>query len=155
MGLKGFIYTPDCTIFSNFFRGGPPNPHRREATPLPNPPQSALRASRNPPGWLLDPPLISWHGIKKTSRALEYDFRIRKMTRAASQAEDANSSRTPGLNSSVQTSMNDHRVRFYLCLNESASGISYFILAMKSCQERLNLNETQRRYFKYELQFKI
>ena len=26
---------------------------------------------------------------------------------------------------------------------------------MKSCQERLNLNETQRPYFKYELQFKI
>ena len=45
------------------------------------------------------------------------------MTRAASQAEDAYSSRTPGLNSSVQTSMNDHHVRYYLGLNESASGI--------------------------------
>ena len=79
------------------------------------------------------------------------------MTRAASQAGDAESSRTPGLNSSIQTSMNDHGVRYYLyvCHNESASVIPYFILAVKSCQERLNLNETQRRYFKYELQFKI
>ena len=77
------------------------------------------------------------------------------MTRAASQAEDAYSSRTPGLNSGVQTFMNDHLLRYYLCLNESASVIPYFILAVKSCQERLNLNETRRRYFKYELQFKI
>ena len=77
------------------------------------------------------------------------------MTRAASQAGDAYFSRTPGLNSSVQTSMNDHGVRYYLRLNESASvtGIPYFILAVKSCQERLNCNE-KRRYFKYELQFK-
>ena len=36
------------------------------------------------------------------------------MTRAASQAGDAESSRTPGLNSSVQTSMNDHGVRYYI-----------------------------------------
>ena len=77
------------------------------------------------------------------------------MTRAVSQAGNAYSSRTPGLNSSVQTFMNDHGVRYYLCLNESASVIPYFILARpKSCQERLNLNE-RRRYFKYELQFKI
>ena len=47
------------------------------------------------------------------------------MTRAASQVGDADSSRTPGLNSSVQTSMNDNGVRYYLCLNESASVISY------------------------------
>ena len=77
------------------------------------------------------------------------------MTIAASQLGDADSSRTPDLNSSVQTSMNDHGVRYYLCLNESESVIPYFIWAVKSCQERLNLNETQRRYFKYELQLKI
>ena len=79
------------------------------------------------------------------------------MTRAASQAGDADSSRTPGLNSCVQTTMNDHGVRFYLCLNENASVIPYFILAAKACQERLNLNETQGRYFKNDqlLQFKI
>ena len=77
------------------------------------------------------------------------------MRRVASQAGDAESSRTPGLNSSIQTSMNDHGVHYYFCHNESASVIPYFILAVKSCQERLNLNETQRRYFKYELQFKI
>ena len=53
------------------------------------------------------------------------------MTRAASQAGDAYSSKTPGLNSSVQTSMNDHGVRYYLCLNESASVIPYFI---NSCE---------------------
>ena len=77
------------------------------------------------------------------------------MTRAASQAGDAESTRTPGLNSNIQTSMNDHGVRYYLCHNESASVIPYFILAVKSYQEKLDLNETQRRYFKYELQFKI
>ena len=77
------------------------------------------------------------------------------MTRAAAQAGDAESSRTPDLNSSIITSMNDRGVRYYLCHNESASVIPYFILAAKSCQERSNLNETQRRYFKYELQFKI
>ena len=66
------------------------------------------------------------------------------MTRAASQAGDAESSWTPDLNSSVQTSKNDHGVRFYLCHNERASVIPYFILAAKSCQERLNLNETLR-----------
>ena len=43
------------------------------------------------------------------------------MTRAASKVGDAESSRTPGLNSSIQTSMNDHGVRYHLCLNESAS----------------------------------
>ena len=74
------------------------------------------------------------------------------MTRAASQAGDADSSKTPGLNSSV---LSDHDVRYYLCHNESASIIPYFILAVKSCQDRLNLNETRRRYFKYKLQFKI
>ena len=79
------------------------------------------------------------------------------MTRAASQAGDAKSSRTPGVNSSVQTSMNTtvYAITLYLCHNESASVNPYFILDVKSCQERLNLYETQRRYFKYELQFKI
>ena len=51
--------------------------------------------------------------------------------------------------------MNGHGVRYDLCHNESASVIPYFILAAKSSQDRLNLIETQRRYFKYELQFKI
>ena len=59
------------------------------------------------------------------------------MTRAASQAGDAESSRTPGLNSSVQTSMNDQGVRYYLCHNDSASVIPYFKLAAKSYQERV------------------
>ena len=77
------------------------------------------------------------------------------MMRASSQAGDAESSRTPGLNSSIQTSINEHGIRYYLCHNKSASVIPYFILAVKSCQERFDLNETQRRYFKYELQFKI
>ena len=45
---------------------------------------------------------------------IKLDFRVRKMTRAASQAGDADSSRTPSLNSSVQTSMNDHGVRYYI-----------------------------------------
>ena len=58
------------------------------------------------------------------------------MTRAASQAGDADSSQAPGLNSSVQMSMNDHAVRYYLCHNKSASVIPYFILAVKSCQDR-------------------
>ena len=76
-----------------------------------------------------------------------------KMTKAASQAVDADSYRTPGINSSVQTSMNDHGVRYYLCHNENASVIPYFILAVKSCQDsyRLNLNKTRRRYFKIKL----
>ena len=65
------------------------------------------------------------------------------MTRVANQDGDADSCRTPGINSSVQTSMNDHDVRYYLYHNESASVIPYFILAAKSCQERLNLNETR------------
>ena len=77
------------------------------------------------------------------------------MTRAASQAGDAESSRAPFLNSSIQTSMNNHGIRYNLCHNKSASVIPYFILAVKSRQERLDLNETQRRYFKYELQFKM
>ena len=77
------------------------------------------------------------------------------MTRSASQAGDAESSQTHGLNSSVHKSMNGHGVRYDLCHNESASVIPYLILSAKSYQERLNLNETQRRYFKYELQFKI
>ena len=51
------------------------------------------------------------------------------MTRAASQAGDADSSRTPGLNSSV-TSINDHGVRYYLCHNESTSIIAYLVLAV-------------------------
>ena len=65
------------------------------------------------------------------------------MTRAASQAVDADSSWTPGLNSSIQTCMNDHGVCYYLCHNESASVIPYVILAVKSCQNRLNLNKTR------------
>ena len=85
---------------------------------------------------------------------IKYDFKVRKMTRAASQAGDAYSSRTPGLNSSVQTPMNVHGLRYYLCHNESTSIIPYFILAVTSCQERMNRNE-RRRYFKYELQFKL
>ena len=66
------------------------------------------------------------------------------MTTGANQSGDAEPSRTPGLNSSIQTSMNDHGIRYYLCHNESASVIPYFILAVKSCQERLNLNETRK-----------
>ena len=58
--------------------------------------------------------------MKKTSR-------VRKMTRAASQAGDADSSRIPSLNSSVQTSMNDHGVRYYLCHNESACYSVFYI----------------------------
>ena len=46
------------------------------------------------------------------------------MTRAVSQPGDTYSYRTPGLHSSVQTSINDHGVRYYLCHNESASVIS-------------------------------
>ena len=49
------------------------------------------------------------------------------MTTAASQAGDADSFLTPGLDSSVQMSMNDHGVRYQLCQNESASVIPYFI----------------------------
>ena len=63
------------------------------------------------------------------------------MTKAASQAGDADSSLTPGLNSSVQTSINDNGVRYYLYHNESASVIPYFILVVKSCQNRLNLTK--------------
>ena len=37
------------SFFQNFLGGGPPNPHRREGTPLPYPPHSALRDSRKPP----------------------------------------------------------------------------------------------------------
>ena len=48
------------------------------------------------------------------------------MTRATSQAGDAESSRTPGLSSSIQTSMNDHDVRYHLCHNESASDDKLF-----------------------------
>ena len=53
--------------------------------------------------------------------------------RAASQAEDdADTSRTPGLNASVQTSLNDHGVCYYLCYNKSASVIPYLIII--SCE---------------------
>ena len=61
------------------------------------------------------------------------------MTRVASQAGDADSSWTPGLDSGVQMSINDQGVRYYLCQNESASVIPYLILAVKSCQESLTL----------------
>ena len=77
------------------------------------------------------------------------------MTKAARQTGDADSPRTPGLNSSALTSMYDHGVCYYLRHNESLSVIPYFILAVKSCRYRLNLNETRRRGFKYKLQFKI
>ena len=54
--------------------------------------------------------------MKKTLRVLKIklDFRVRNITIAASQAGDAESCQTPGLNSSVQTSMNDHGVRYYI-----------------------------------------
>ena len=65
------------------------------------------------------------------------------MTRAASQAGDADSFRTPGLNSSVQTSMNDRGVPYYWRQNESAWLIRYLILAVKSCQDSLNLNKRE------------
>ena len=55
------------------------------------------------------------------------------MTRAANQAGDSASSRTPpGLNSGAQESINDHGVRYYLYHNESVSVIQYLILAVKS-----------------------
>ena len=76
------------------------------------------------------------------------------MTKAACQAGDADLPRPSGLNSNVQTSTNDHCVRYNLCHNESASVIPYLILAVMSCQERLNLNKTRRRYFKYGLDLK-
>ena len=53
------------------------------------------------------------------------------MTRAACQAGEADSSRTPGLNSSVRRPINDHGVRYYLCHNESTSIIAYLVLAVK------------------------
>ena len=78
------------------------------------------------------------------------------MTRAARQAGDVDSFWTPGLHSSVQMSMNDHGVCYYLYHNESAPVIPTILYYLrKSCQERLNLNEARRGYFKYELQFKI
>ena len=77
------------------------------------------------------------------------------MMRASSQAGDAESSRTTGLNSSIQTSIKNTVYAIICATIGSASVIPYFILAVKSCQERFDLNETQRRYFKYELQFKI
>ena len=65
------------------------------------------------------------------------------MTRAASQAGDADSFRTPGLNSSVKTSMNDRGVPYYWRQNESAWLIRYLILTVKSCQDSLNLNKRE------------
>ena len=47
------------------------------------------------------------------------------MTTGANQSGDAEPSRTPGLNSSVKTSMNDHGICYYLCHYESASVIPY------------------------------
>ena len=38
---------------------------------------------------------------------IKLDFRVRKMTRAASQAGDAESSRTPGLNYSIRTDVHE------------------------------------------------
>ena len=63
--------------------------------------------------------------FEKIKTIPEYD----KMTRAVSQPGDADSSRTPGLNSSVQMSINDHGVRLYLmpqweCISYSVSYIS-------------------------------
>ena len=60
------------------------------------------------------------------------------MTIAASQAGDADSSRTPSLNSNAHASINDHGVRYYLYHNESVSAIQYLILAVKPFQERLS-----------------
>ena len=60
---------------------------------------------------------------KKIKTIPEYD----KMTRAVSQPGNADSFRTPGLNSSVYA--------FIKCYNESASVIPYLILAVKSFQE--------------------
>ena len=61
--------------------------------------------------------LLAWYienlheYFKKIKTIQEYY----KMTRAVSQPGDADTSRTPGRNShSVQTSINDHGVRFYL-----------------------------------------
>ena len=80
------------------------------------------------------------------------------MTRAASQAGDAESYRTHGLNSSVHASMNDHGVRYYIVFVPQWECTNYSVLCI-SCEvvprENEYKNETQRRYFKYELQFKI
>ena len=56
------------------------------------------------------------------------------MTRAASQAGDAESSRTPGLNFiSVQTSMNDHGVCYYIVFVPQVECISYSVFYI-SCE---------------------
>ena len=65
---------------------------------------------------------INWTGKDflacKTSSVIKKRFQSTKTTRAASQAgDDADTSRTPGFNSSVQTSLNDHGVCYYLCYN--------------------------------------
>ena len=70
---------------------------------------------------------------------------VRKMTTAVNQPGDADSPRAPGLNSSIQTSINDHGVRYYLCHNKSALVIPYLILAVKSGQERLSLNNFEEK----------
>ena len=74
---------------------------------------------------------------------IKLDFRVRKMTRAASQAGDAESSRTPpGLNSSVQKSMNDHGVRYYVVLVPHWEWISYSVFYI-SCEVVSREVETQ------------
>ena len=62
------------------------------------------------------------------------------MARAASQAGDADSSRTPGLNSSVQTSIDDHDARYYIC-----HSVPCLILVVKSCEEKLSLNNFEEK----------
>ena len=80
---------------------------------------------------------MAWYKENFTSRSTIPEYQ--EMTRTVSQP-DADSSRTPGLHSSVQTSINDHGVRFYLCHNETAS-----VSAVKSCQERLSLNNIEEK----------
>ena len=63
---------------------------------------------------------------------IKLDFRVRKMTRAASQA-DAESFRTPGLNSSIQTFMNDDGVRYYIVFVSQWECISYSVFYI-SCE---------------------
>ena len=73
---------------------------------------------------------------------IKLDFRVRKMTRAASQAGDVASSRTPGLNSSVQTSMNDHGLRFYIVFVPLWECICYSVFYI-SCEVVPREDESQ------------
>ena len=62
------------------------------------------------------------------------------MTRTARQAGDAGSTRTPGIISSVQTSISDQNVRYYLCHNKSASNVGQILLVTNRTLQ------TRRRY---------